>query len=195
MKLNLAKMKLKKTLLFLALAIAILSACEAKKSNETVSIGPDTLSYATAKKYVKNYEKHAGFVDSIFKENDSLTNGIKKLPDTRAIWFGIDRLEAMVKKIKEEGGDGVRFYLATYDDKYPKDLKNGYKPDIKYWGYNTLIMVSTKDSINKYHRDYYSNKTGSKGFILGVTTDPENRGEMCPPPANCTEIGATLIEE
>lgn len=177
----------------LACAGILLSACQEKKTTEAISFGTDNLSYELAKKYVKNYEKHAGFVDSMFNENTP-ENGVKKLPDTRAIWFGIDRLEAMVKKIKAEGGDGVRFYLATYDNLYPKDFKEGYTPERNYWGYNTLVMVSTKDSIGKFHRDYYTNVKESKGFILTVESEPENRGELCPPPVDCRPIGATLID-
>ncbi|HEY9194607.1 MAG TPA: hypothetical protein VIM77_00020, partial [Mucilaginibacter sp.] len=88
------------------------------------------------------------------------------------------------------------FYYSTYDSTYKASFK-GHIPARQYWGYNTLIMVSTKDSLKQFHQDYYyarptGNPTGvAQGFI--VNTVPENRGEQCPPPANCYSIGATLI--
>ena len=125
----------------------------------------------------------------------------KKVPNTRAIWFSADRLQKLVNKIKNEGGDGIRFYLATYDTIYPAKFIGGHKPATDYWGHTTLVLVSTKDSTNKmsqkFHRDYYTNKLQgangqpSKGFIVGGT--PENRGELCPPPRDCNSLGATLI--
>lgn len=195
-------MTLKKNLFYLTLTIIGLSACQNKQAQVGAPInnyGDDTLNYKIAKAYVKNYEKRAGFVDSIYKSGTDV-NKVKKNPDTRAIWFDIKRLKALVDTIKAEGGDGIRFYLATYDSTYAKTFK-GHIPDRKYWGYNTLVMVSTKDSVDKtdttkrFHQDYYSNGSVKnkkpKGIIVGAT--PENRGEMCPPPHNCKVIGATLI--
>lgn len=188
-----------KTTLFILITVLAISACQNKEQKvESFADANDTVSYELAKKYVQNYERHAGFVDSLY--SDSLGKlQAAKLPDTRTIWFGIDRLESLVKKIKAEGGDGIRFYLATYDMYYPKDFKKGHVPPKDYWGYNTLLMVSTKDSLNQYHRDYYSDtRIGgkqSKGIILGLGSETENRGEICPPPSDCHEIGALLIEE
>ncbi|MDA9555522.1 hypothetical protein N9R54_04735 [Pelobium sp.] len=185
------------TLLFLLVTPTAISSCKNKTQKvESFTFVNDTLSYELAKKYVKNYEKHAGFVDSLY--SDSLNRlEAAKLPDTRTIWFSIEKLESLVSKIKSEGGDGIRFYLAAYDTYYPKDFKKGYIPPKDNWGYNTLIMVSTKDSLNQFHKDYYTNTLVNgqkgKGIILGLGTEPENRGEICPPPADCIGIGATLI--
>ena len=198
-------MTIKSTLIYLGLAVFGLSSCQqnqhADLTAKVTSLDSDTVSVTVAKQYVNNYAKHAGFVDSIYTE--AQLNKVKKLPNSRTIWFGIDRLQAMVNKIKAEGGDGVRFYLATYDTVYTPNSKHNHIPERKYWGHTTLVMVSTKDSLNKFHRDYYSNsidpssnsKSNSKGFILGVGSAPENRGEMCPPPSNCATIGATLITQ
>ncbi|WP_184543012.1 hypothetical protein [Mucilaginibacter sp. FT3.2] len=195
-------MTLKKTLFALAIAATSLSACQ-QNQHADLTLPPgadaDTLSYQLALKYVKNYEKHAGTVDSTVTDANAVEKK-RKLPNTRAIWFSIDRLEAVVKKIRAEGGDGVRFYLATYDTVYTEKFK-GHKPAREYWGYNTLVMVSTKDTTkdgSKYHWDYYGTSlTGntavnSKGFIVGMP--PENRGEQCPPPVTCKSIGATLVQ-
>jgi len=198
-------MTIKSTLIYLGLAIFGFSSCQqnqhANVAANVSSLDSDTVSLTVAKQYVNNYAKHAGFVDSTYTGEQ--LNKVKKMPNSRTIWFGIDRLQAMVNKIKAEGGDGVRFYLATYDTVYHPNGIYNHVPDRKYWGYNTLVMVSTKDSIHKFHRDYYGNsidpssnsKSDSKGFILGVGTSPENRGEMCPPPSNCATIGATLVTQ
>lgn len=197
-------MTIKNTLIYLGLAVFGFSSCQqnqhADLTAKVSSLDSDTVSYAVAKKYVDNYAKHAGFVDSTY--TDVQLNKVKKLPNSRTIWFGIDRLQAMVNKIKAEGGDGVRFYLATYDSVYTPNGKFTHIPERKYWGHTTLVMVSTKDSL-KFHRDYYGNsidpssnsKSDPKGFILSVGTSPENRGEMCPPPSNCATIGATLVTQ
>ncbi|PAW93988.1 hypothetical protein CKK33_10970 [Mucilaginibacter sp. MD40] len=193
---------LKKTLFASALFAFALAACQNQHADLNASAAfndPDTLSYELAKQYVKNYAKHAGTVDSFgVSQNDSKK---KKAPNTRAIWFSVDRLQKLVNKIKSEGGDGIRFYLATYDTIYPARFAGGHKPAPDYWGHNTLVLVSTKDSTNKmnqkYHRDYYTDKLlgnngqPSKGFIVGA--EPENRGELCPPPRDCNSVGATLI--
>lgn len=185
------------TLITLAFAAIGFSSCQqnhqadvAVKENGLIF---DTLSYETALKYVKNYESHAGTIDS------GLLGNIHKKPNTRCIWFPLARLDSMVQKTRREGGDGVRFYLASYDKNYGSDFKGGYKPDKQFWGLTTLVMVSTKDSVVKpYHQDYYYKKPaagqngGLQGFIIG--TPPENRGEQCPPPATCSSIGATLVK-
>lgn len=198
-------MQIKRSLLCVAAAALAFSACQnqhadvAQATKPVVPFNYDSLSYERAKQYVKNYEKHAGHVDSTYTEKSGLKVTVKK-PNSRSIWFGIDRLQTLLDKIKSENGDGIRFYFATYDTVYNNKVIGGIIPPRDYWGYNTLVMVSTKDSTNqaneKFHRDYYTSKpVGSSktvsGFIVG--SPPENRGEMCPPPKKCNEIGATLI--
>jgi len=176
--------------------LATICSCGPKASPEKLTVLDSTdLSYQTAKAYVKNYERHAGIVDSMYTDETGIR--FKKKPDSRAIWFSLKRLQAIVQQISQEKGDGVRFYLASYDTVYAPGLKGIPIPPRQYWGYNTLVMVSTKDSLNgRFHRDYYTqggNGKGIRGFIRSVGEDPENRGEMCPPPSNCDAIGATLI--
>ena len=157
---------------------------------------PDSnaLSVQTAKLYVKNYQARAGSVDSLYTQNSILKT--KKVPDSRSIWFSLARLQAAIKQIQNEGGDGVRFYFASYDKRYVPGRKGIHVPPRDYWGHNTLIMVSTRDSLS-FHRDYYTDKNvtneNRKGIILNLGDNPENRGEMCPPPSNCIAIGATLV--
>ncbi|TWR26196.1 hypothetical protein FPZ42_11250 [Mucilaginibacter achroorhodeus] len=191
----------KKTLLTAAIASLALGSCQNQHADlnaNTNYADPDSITYELAKKYVKNYEKRAGYIDSVYSESN--LSKVKKLPDTRAIWFSADRLQKLANKVKSEGGDGIRFYLAAYDSVYSEGFTGGHKPDRIYWNRNTLVMVSTKDSTNKvgqkFHRDYYTDKptanTPPRGFIVG--NPPENRGEICPPPRDCNTIGATLIK-
>ncbi|AYL96139.1 hypothetical protein [Mucilaginibacter celer] len=155
----------------------------------SIVLDPDTISVDSAMKYVANFSRNTH--DSIPGE------GVlgKKRPNTRCIWFSIDRLDSLVKKIKAEKGDGIRFYMAAYDNHYnPKGLNT---PPKDYWGHSTLIMVSTYlDQASGNHNDYYKGSPFSNGGSGGIfTTTPENRGELCPPPATCKSIGATLFDK
>lgn len=192
-------MSLKFKLQFLPALLLLVAACTNR--NESPAPAPEgintdnTLTVAEAKHYVKNYEKRSPKIDSVFIDPVSGKTKVKKVQDTRAVWFGIERLKALVAKIEAEGGDGIRFYYATYDQNY-EGIKGSAKPPVKpYWNHNTLVMVSTKDSAGR-HQDYYTDqkvKNRFHGFIINAT--PENRGEMCPPPINCEGTGATLVEQ
>lgn len=186
---------------FFCLALAVISFAACTNKEEEVSVDSSGIENQLSKKealdYVRNYRKHAGNADSALGRQNLMITA-KNKPNTRAIWFSLDQLEKLVAKVREEKGDGIRFYLATYNTQYP--LTDKRAPKAEYWGYNTLVMVSTKDSVGKdnskvYHRDYYSDVKGGKngrGFIVGSI--PENRGEICPPPRSCDSIGATLID-
>lgn len=172
-----------------------LYSCSGKpfKNTDSDNIGTDnTLTVAQAMKYVKNYEPRSIDIDSIYPAGADRKPVTRKTQDTRAVWFGIDRLKALVEKIEAEGGDGIRFYYAAYDSVY-NGKTDSHTPIKPYWNHNTLIMVSTKDS-SGIHKDYYTDfklNGKFKGFI--ITARPENKGEMCPPPVDCNGTGATLI--
>ena len=187
-------MNLIKTLIYVALMVTCLSACQSDPVgttlNDTLLANEDTLSLETAKRYVKNYAKRAGTIDSSYID-DSGKMRVKKLENTRAVWFSISKLKALVERIESQGGDGIRFYYAAYDSTYSDSFK-GHKPPMPYWNRNTLVMVSTKDSLS-YHRDYYAVKDGKEQEVGFSIAPPENRGEQCPPPTDCYTIGATLI--
>lgn len=187
-----------------------LAACQPKSTESkggTVDITANTIPdsvevpYLIAKHYVSNYGPHAGYVDPIAGEKNS--TGVKN--NTRCIWFSKERLTQMLQQLEKEKGDGVRFYLMTYDDKYSTQdkIKSYPPPEPDYWGFNSLLMVSTKDSVangQSYHRDYYTDQSvvmGTKnnkkpGFIVGMV--PENRGDLCPPPSDCFQQGALLLQ-
>lgn len=184
--------KLKNPLLLLVVVGLFFASCAGKEekkaeNTELAAIDPNyVLTYEQAKRFVNNYERHAGIVESSKGEK-------QPLPNTRAIWFPADRLEKLAADIRAQGGDGVRFYLATYDK-----FGTGKNAAIDaHLGYNTLVMVSTyptKKYGKEIHQDYYADKpgrNGAKGFIIG--NPPENRGEMCPPPKTCDSAGADLI--
>lgn len=181
-------MKNLRTCLLAATAMLLLGACGQKQSagNATAATAPlltDTISATTAQRLVNNF-------------NDRAYRVIKKkgpMPDTRCVWFSLVQLKALVAKIDSEKGDGIRFYSAAYDKQSKPDIA---KIDTNYLDYATLVMVSTKLK-NGFHYDYYSNKRKSDGkmvheggILMGV---PENTGELCPPPAKCSTVGATLL--
>lgn len=204
---------------FLTAAALLASACQQRASEPVKQVGsiPDSVlvPYELANKYVTNYAPHAGYVGGLIgKDSDSLAIGHKpsiiRRPDTRCVWFSRDRLAQMLAKLDAEKGDGVRIYMMTYNTFYNPVEREKYKPlpPVEHWGYNSLLVVSTKDSAVAvpekdsihYHQDYYKYMnvgtkkniaTNKPGFI--VTFVPENRGEMCPPPSDCFSIGATLL--
>lgn len=202
-------MKLNFTFLFAVLITLSTASCKQNESASGIDNAADTIpdsvtvDLKTARRYVANYAPHAGNPDQTERE---IAEKVPKKPDTRAIWFDKKRLQQMLAQLEKEKGDGVRFYLITYDNTYDTTKKSDKPvPPSKYWGYNTLLMVSTKDSLingKKVHADYYTDtvvggepksKTKKRGFI--VTYVPENRGELCPPPASCKDEGADLLDK
>lgn len=131
------------------------------------------INYKIAKELVENYQGRG------FKPNDRVG-----FNDTRCIWFSLDQLESFVQRTRAEGGDGVRFYLAAYS----LDSISDFKILEDYRDHTTLVLVSTKPYGEKKHVDYYKD-----GSLLSAI--PENQGELCPPPSNCIEEGATLLED
>lgn len=208
-------MKLKFTILFTALIAVAAVGCKQKETtaeeSATASKGatiPDSVlvDVRTAKEYVDNYAPHAGYVEPTEEEVKARK---PKKPDTRCVWFSKQRLKEMLNQLEQEDGDGVRFYMITYNKNYDTTLvgRKTPVPPKKYWGYNTLLMVSTKpvktgDEI--LHFDYYNNVVNQEGAVQKntkpekpgfiVTFTPENRGELCPPPSDCFLIGATLLD-
>jgi len=133
-----------------------------------------TVPVKDAKRLVKNFEPR------IFRKKD-----IFGFNDTRCVWFGIDQLDSLVQKVKSEKGDGIRFYLAVYDRDSAFHNNNLFRDHI------TLVMVSTARDARGKHVDYYNEIANGKGAI--ITATPENQGELCPPPTNCSGDGATLL--
>ncbi|QKJ30680.1 hypothetical protein HQ865_13255 [Mucilaginibacter mali] len=179
---------MKKTNLLLPVILLVtmtLNACTSKKTNNEQAVAKpqpltSVINEATARRLVNNFNQRA----------NHLNRGGLLLPDTRCVWFSVKQLKALVDSIQSEGGDGVRFYMAAYDKELKPDMK---MINANYWDYATLVMVSTYASQN-LHIDYFSNKphNGKKGGIL--MAEPENQGELCPPPAKCNTIGATLLD-
>jgi hypothetical protein len=152
--------------------------------------GKDLLSYDQAQRYVNNYAAHAGFVPVLAAGTD--TASMKYVEDSRCVWFGVDRLRELLCQIEKDKGNGIRFYFATYDTSYDS-IALEPTPPRDYWGRNTLVMVSTRDSLD-YARDYFNDSTlGAlpNGFMISIA--PENKGELCPPPSNCYSRGALLL--
>jgi hypothetical protein len=184
---------------FVFLLITAMVACKQKhKKNireEIISSNLNLVDDSDAVQYVKNYSPRAG---SVLVRRD-ITDSIPYIaPNTRCIWFSTEQLSNLIHAVEDEGGDGIRIYIAAYDSTYDIPAGDNPSPPVFSWNRNTMLLVSTKDSVasdkGTYHRDYYDNKgdkTRKNGFI--VTAKAQNRGEMCPPPANCYDVGALLI--
>jgi len=111
------------------------------------------------------------------------TNTVGGNENTRCVWFSMERirtLDSLLKKEKSDGlgTDGIRIYFGTY----PQYCKPGVNHPHAFR--NTILFVSTKDSLQKFHRDY---------FTTTVHMIPENKGELCPP-GDCYANGALLLK-
>ena len=56
--------------------------------------------------------------------------------DSRSVWYSIEELEDFIEKVKDHGGDGIRFYFAVY----PHD----YTEVPAYAGRQNLVLVGSK---------------------------------------------------
>jgi len=148
---------------------------------------------AEAKQMVANYAPRAGYVDRDGQQQ----------PNTRCAWISLEYLEGMVGRLQDEGADGLRIYFAAYDSVYSTVAANKMAPPNEWWGYNTVLFVSTRDSVSggqRFHRDYYTNiatpgraAPATGGFIVAM--EPLNRAGICPPPDKCKDKGALLLED
>ncbi|NIG56690.1 hypothetical protein [Chitinophaga sp. Cy-1792] len=162
-----------------------------------------SLSVTTAKDYVRNYGQ---WTDSVTRYPGLLGDNIStkgvKFENSRCLWFPAWRMQRLLDQIKADSGSGVRFYFAAYNVDYDRKFFNGQEPapDSAYWGLKTLLFVPTRDKVSgrdTIHVDYYPGMPGSlarRGFIIEASAY-DNNGEMCPPPSNCSALGATLLEK
>lgn len=140
---------------------------------------PFKVSIDDAFRMVANYAPRAGHVD----------HGGDSLPNTRAVWFSLERLKLLIDQLELDGGDGIRIYFAAYDDDYTGSAPGSSVPPAHFWGHNTLLLVPTRDSMangNTYHRDYFFRgnqlmATPADTTLLSAPSEIENRGNVCPP--------------
>ncbi|MFB2120796.1 hypothetical protein [Parapedobacter sp. 2B3] len=181
-----------KTLPILLIAgTSIYAACggSVQQANEKVEAAtytiPDSVKVpvAEARALVANYAPYAGEV--VVAPGDTTSN-------TRAVWFSLEQLEALVAQIDAEGGDGIRFYLARYNDTYPEGSAT-HIPPREYWGRNTLLMVSTRAAENAQgkpiHQDYYEDvASAARPAGPAIMAEIENDGGLCPPACDGTDL-------
>jgi hypothetical protein len=194
-------MKTLKLIPFFALLALLVSACtEPSKTDHdaipevtaTAPILTGRVDTSTAKRWVARFKPRT----HKFKSDSE---------DTRCVWFSKEQLKALLSRVDSiKGGDGIRFYLATYDS-IPAKGFNYFKPE--YANYSTLVMVTTRKGtglLSNKHVDFYKDETKllngktvidakHSGVILSAS--PENQGELCPPPAKCDTQGATLLQQ
>jgi hypothetical protein len=86
-------------------------------------------------------------VDSIYNRKGFCLKVTKKKPNTRCIWFSAEQVYwPCWIKLKGEGGDGIRFYLASYDTILRPRLLTALSLRAIIGDITRLVMVSTKDS-------------------------------------------------
>lgn len=139
----------------------------------------------TARAWVKNYERWLQANNAERVRQVQADGNTVEIPNSRSVWFSIEQLEKLVNRIKAEEGDGIRFYFASYGNMKSAIDSCTQKP-YNYSHLTTLLMVPTKRN-DCIHQDYYN------GTNSVTTMDIENKGEICPPPADCGSKGATLI--
>ncbi|MGE7776066.1 hypothetical protein ACQKLP_15160 [Chitinophaga sp. NPDC101104] len=162
---------------------------------------PDDHHYACSSSKVP--DKDLLTVDTAF--NMIARYGQHMPPDSlqsRSIWFSTDRIHALLCILKRDSMSGVRFYYARYAEDYPSSTEEGsigHNPVKPYWGHNTLVLVTTRQDGRK-HLDHVKVKDGGNGapHVGAILTspppdDPENNGELCPPPKNCYTKGAYFL--
>jgi hypothetical protein len=164
---------------------------EVKQKSISVPLASQ-ISLSDALRWTKNYRtSNTGLLGRPRCEDGQF----EQVDNTRSVWFSIDQMKRIVEKIEAEGGDGMRIYFAKYDTMEIPGLGG---PNRCYTFQNTLIMVSTEAN-NNFHFDYFEDRASKKearGFIINMMKMvPENKGEICPPPTNCKDIGALLEVE
>jgi hypothetical protein len=110
--------------------------------------------------------------------------------DTLSVWFSVEDLEAFLGKLKDHGGDGVRFYFGVYDQEHA--------PNPLLGGRQTIVMVATKqkeiaDGLMANKDLYITN--GNESKIIAY-----NSGRPCPPMCkpkdeDGLDIGITIIDK
>ena len=111
-------------------------------------------------------------------------------PDSLSVWFSLEDVEGFLEKLKNHGGNGIRFYFGAYDTEFVE------KP--LYAGRQTIVMVGTRQKATGngevgYDKDMYiSTKEGTSILAYNV-------GRPCPPV--CTsgdgmdDLGITIVDK
>jgi len=113
-------------------------------------------------------------------------------PDSLSVWYSIEAIEQFLVLAKSKGGDGIRFYFATYPEVYST------KPELA--GRQTLALVGTRSKITENgevaHKDIYHSKNGRLKILSG-----DGPNSICPPKCNPAseggmgDLGITIIEK
>ena len=193
-------MKTFKLIPLFALIVLIISACNEPAKTDHDAIPGSTTPILTGKVDTNTAKR---WVAKFNPRSHKFKGGLGG--DTRCVWFSKEQLKALLNRVDSiKGGDGIRFYLATYDSIRPVGSKY-FKPE--YANYSTLVMVTTRKGtglLANKHMDFYKDTTellnGKRvadarhsGVIMSAS--PENQGELCPPPAKCDTQGATLLQQ
>lgn len=115
--------------------------------------------------------EHVETVRRNYKEQRWLHNS-KRIgkADSLSVWFSLADVEQFLEKLKEHGGDGIRFYFGAYNAEYAE------KP--LYAGRQTIVMVATRQKQTlqgEMNKDIYINTENGTNILA------YNVGRPCPP--------------
>lgn len=115
--------------------------------------------------------EHVETVRRNYKEQRWLHNS-KRIgkADSLSVWFSLADIEQFLEKLKEHGGDGIRFYFGAYNAEYAE------KP--LYAGRQTIVMVATRQKQTlqgEMNKDIYVNTENGTNILA------YNVGRPCPP--------------
>lgn len=107
--------------------------------------------------------------------------------DSLSVWLSVGELEEFFAKVKDCGGDGIRFHFGVYSD--------DFKDNPLYAGRQTLVLVGTKQKTTKQgpvNKNIYVN--AEKGHSILAY----NFALPCPPHCSPVDIdkglGITIVD-
>jgi hypothetical protein len=90
--------------------------------------------------------------------------------DSRSAWYSIEELEEFIERVKDQGGNGIRFYFAAYSEDHAETPA--------FAGLQTFVMVASKakrSASGIVNKDIYvSTEKGANILAYGD-------GAVCPP--------------
>ena len=109
-------------------------------------------------------------------------------PDSLSVWFSLEDIESFLEKLKNHGGDGIRFYFGAYDKEFAE------KP--LYAGRQTIVMVATRQKQTKsgtVDKDIYISTREGTGILA------YNVGRPCPPVCaggdGLDDLGISIVDK
>ena len=126
-----------------------------------------------------------------YKHTRWVTNSEKiGKPDSLSAWFSVEDMENFLANVKANGGDGIRFYFASYPE--------NYQALPQYAGRQTIVSVATRSKETKTgeiaDKDIYIVNKGKAKILGGLNP------RLCPPvcmpnsEGGMGDLGITIVD-